>query len=136
MPETDTIPVSASVASTGKGIRYIGNRFYAYSGAIATADSELVHLEFTVQGSGFIVGRMQTTYLSNHNENYLWKVYLNEVAIGQIEHTGSESNAWGMYGMRVVAPSQTRVKITCIGTETPNTNDMGTLFTGRVYGEE
>ena len=129
-----SVQPGASIASTGRGIRYVGNRFYAYTGAIATANSELVHLEFTVQGDGFIVGRMQTTYLSNHNENYLWKVYLNELAIGQIEHSGSESNSWGMYGMRLVVPSQTRVKITCIGTETANTNDMGTLLTGRVYG--
>ena len=34
MPETDTIPVSASVASTGLGIRYIGEHCYAYSGTI------------------------------------------------------------------------------------------------------
>ena len=58
MPETDTIPVSASVASTGKGIRYIGDYAYAYSGtdAITAAAGETTKLEFTT-GSGLIVAQ-------------------------------------------------------------------------------
>ena len=57
MPETDTIPVSASIASTGKGIRYIGDHAYAYSGAVALDNTtdENTYLEFT-SGSGYIVG--------------------------------------------------------------------------------
>ena len=55
MPETDTIPVSASVASTGKGIRYIGDYAWALSGDIATSSTAYIeHLAFTT-GSGFIV---------------------------------------------------------------------------------
>jgi hypothetical protein len=37
MPETDTIPVSASVASTGKDIRYSGSGYwYGFSGELST----------------------------------------------------------------------------------------------------
>ena len=40
MPETDTIPVSASVASTGTGIRYIGDNAYAISGQIGVGTGQ------------------------------------------------------------------------------------------------
>ena len=56
MPDTDTIPVSASIASTGLGIRYIGDHCYAYSGEVNVANVELSLLDFTT-GSGLIVGK-------------------------------------------------------------------------------
>ena len=57
MPETDTIPVSASVASTGLGIRYIGDHCYAYSGEFAASSTaEVTSLSFT-SGSGYITAR-------------------------------------------------------------------------------
>ena len=57
MPETDTIPVSASVASTGKGIRYIGDYAYFYGGANSASTTAENHIDFT-SGAGFIVGRV------------------------------------------------------------------------------
>ena len=54
MPETDTIPVSASVASTGLGIRYIGDWAYANSGWLSVATgADTVLLDFT-SGAGMI----------------------------------------------------------------------------------
>ena len=58
MPETDTIPVSASIASTGLGIRYIGEHAYAYSGVNLLTNSETSYLDFTT-GSGYIVGKIK-----------------------------------------------------------------------------
>ena len=60
MPATDTIPVSASVASTGKGIRYIGDYAYAYSGTIEVTGTttEITMLEFTT-GSGLIKAELR-----------------------------------------------------------------------------
>ena len=58
MPETDTIPVSASIASTGKGIRYIGSHAYAYSGSVGVDNNETTLLEFTT-GAGYITAIFQ-----------------------------------------------------------------------------
>ena len=45
MPETDTIPVSAGIASTGKGIRYIGSGFWAgFSGEITVSQNTNTNL--------------------------------------------------------------------------------------------
>ena len=60
MPETDTIPVSASIASTGLGIRYIGDHAYAYSGTFVASTSEQTVLDFTT-GSGYIVATLTLT---------------------------------------------------------------------------
>ena len=60
MPETDVIPTSASVASTGSGIRYIGDYAYAYSGLAQTEglNSPVTRLEFTT-GSGLIDAKLR-----------------------------------------------------------------------------
>ena len=61
MPETDVIPTSASVASTGPGIRYIGDHCYAMSGAITSTGSatgaDTSYLNF-VTGTGYIVAKI------------------------------------------------------------------------------
>ena len=58
MPGTDAIPVSASIASTGPGIRYIGDWAFAYSGLWLASTTESTELDFTT-GSGIIVGTVQ-----------------------------------------------------------------------------
>ena len=58
MPETDTIPVSASIASTGKGIRYIGNWAYALSGKVACDNTGATIIE-SITGSGFIIANLK-----------------------------------------------------------------------------
>ena len=55
MIEADVIQPSASIASTGPGIRYIGQHAYAYSGAQSMSTTEQTALSFT-SGSGYIVG--------------------------------------------------------------------------------
>ena len=83
MPETDVIPTSASVASTGKGIRYIGDRCYAYSGeqTISASSREAV-LDFTT-GSNLIKSRIITsgTIDSAGSSDYGLEIELNELKI-------------------------------------------------------
>ena len=81
MPETDTIPVSASVASTGLGIRYIGEHCYAYSGTIEPG-GEATALNFTT-GSGYIVGRfeMNADFKGGGGNDYAVKIKFNENTI-------------------------------------------------------
>ena len=53
MTEADVIQPSASIASTGLGLRYIGNRCYGLSGAIALANNSVDQFNFT-SGAGAI----------------------------------------------------------------------------------
>ena len=68
MPETDTIPVSASVASTGPGIRYIGDHAYAYSGVITVNNTTTTLLDFTT-GVGYIVAKYQPSVNTDTSDN-------------------------------------------------------------------
>ena len=58
MTEADVIQPSASIASTGKGIRYIGNWAYAFSGKEIINATNADLLDFTT-GSGFILADIQ-----------------------------------------------------------------------------
>ena len=78
MPDTDTIPVSASVASTGLGIRYIGDFAYAYSGPVAADNTATALLDFT-SGSGVFVGVYCPMYMTGglQSRDYVFLVKLN-----------------------------------------------------------
>ena len=74
MPETDTIPVSASVASTGKGIRYIGNHAYAYSGIVAVDTNLTTLLDFSVDNN-YIISKFQPFYDdADQGDNVLFEI--------------------------------------------------------------
>ena len=85
MPHTDAIPASASIASTGKGIRYIGNWAYAYSGLIGvvTSTSPLTALEFNT-ASNMIDAKFLWSYdppAINTNQSLTFEILMNDEII-------------------------------------------------------
>jgi len=95
MPHTDTIPVSASIATTGKSIIYISEGFWAgWSGPVAIAQAGysdlfnfnspaialLIRFEFGIFDSTMAAG-----------EAVRLKILLNDLAVMErrIEYTGS-----------------------------------------------
>ena len=92
MPETDTIPVSASIASTGKGIRYIGGHCFAYSGSHpATAAGHTAMLDFTSQ-SGYIIAKIAFGNTSASADHIEFEIKLNgEVVMAAIADAIGES---------------------------------------------
>jgi len=57
MAEAEGIPPTASTASVGFGINYLGEHTYSYSGEIVQSGSLQTMLEFT-SGAGYIVSKM------------------------------------------------------------------------------
>ena len=55
MAMAESLPPDASTASTGLGLRYIGQHVYAFSGAQGMSTGEQTALNFT-SGSGYILG--------------------------------------------------------------------------------
>ena len=82
MPDTDTIPVSASVASTGPGIRYIGDHAYGYSGVITQSTSFQNYFNFT-SGAGYIVADINFAgdYDELSTSNITFRIQLNQVVV-------------------------------------------------------
>ena len=136
MPETDTIPVSASIASTGKGIRYIGDYCYGLSGEVENAaggsSTMSTLLEFTT-GSGMIMG------------NFLWGIkhagagdsYTFIKFNDQLVFTAVVIETGGGVPFNpviMVVPPFTKVTMLW-GIDGATKNATG-VFTGRVYGAE
>ena len=138
MPETDVIPASASVASVGKGIRYIGRHAYAYNTAPASEVASNI-LEFTT-GSGYIVGTIQL------NANVLASdpptgviatldVTLNGETAILLKATSIDALTPASASCDIILPPLTRVAAS-IDTNSNTSTYIGSVaLTGRVYGE-
>jgi len=136
MPHTDVIPTSASIASTGLGIRYVGNWAYATSGVVAIAGSEVSALEGTT-GTGIIVGDIQFFTDQSAGDNYNFKIYYNDVAVVQaILSATHDSPPYGYYPINVVIPPFTDIKVTLSNASQSVARNWTILLGGRVYGAE
>ena len=136
MPETDTIPVSASVASIGPGIRYIGDYAYAYSGQVTSSGSDMVTLlEFTT-GAGLIDFRWEFDYDSNSGNNAVYQLLLNDITVASIFVNGGVSTPSDERQHQIIVPPLTKVLF-----QAKNHTGVDTIFfygrmSGRVYGDK
>jgi len=135
MPETDTIPVSASTASVGKGIRYLGTEHcYAFSGEVVPGGAgaaDTVMLDFTT-GSGYIVGLLswQNDASSSADEFYNFTINGTTFFHGRYANAVDASND---QPYSLILPPFTHL-IVKMGTT--GASKMTATFTGRVYGAE
>ena len=134
MTEADVIQPSASIASTGKGIRYVGNWAYAYSGIIAVSNSEKTLLDFT-SGAGVIVMQGEAFNPSQSNDDLIFKIYMNDVIV-QADTMWNVQFYYGPTGPNLIIPPLTHVKVTCENLTAATNRDVNYLLTGRVYGAE
>jgi len=139
MPHPDAIPVSASIASVGKGIRYVGNYAYALSGKYPAEDT-LPHivLEFTT-GSGVIVAELQFNGFVDDDApdsrtagNCI--IYFNDITVALITTGDSSRDSPHSQTTKLIIPPLTlvRVEVDSAGTEADQYATI-TIF-GRVYG--
>ena len=140
MPETDTIPVSASIASPGLGIRYIGNYVYAYSGTYGAAQAASTKLDFT-SGSGVIIGVFQlNTPVSTGTgiQASTAQIFFNDEKIALIKTLGSTSNQGfsSSQTQELIIPSFTKVEVIVTSTDDQAGQLGSVVITGRVYGAE
>ena len=131
----EAVPSNASVASTGKGIRYVGNYAYGYSGTYAADAASHVVLDFTT-GAAIIVGMIKVNGalnpLSSSVANTNGQIKLNGQTIGAGPMSTALDNPY-YYFEKVIIPPLTRVQVLINFHET-DSNDVATaLFTGRVY---
>jgi len=129
------VPPEASVVQVGKGIHYVGNWAYAYSGIRASAPdpNDALFLDFT-SGAGFIVADLQCfNHATNGAGNNLqYQVFLNDNMV--IAQTNFDQN--NPYNrLRMVIPPFTRFVVK-VDNLSGSTDDASISLTGRVYGTE
>ena len=141
MPETDTIPVSASIASTGLGIRYIGDHCYAFGGLTEATEDPTTVISFT-SGSGYIVGVFQVNAAYDDDNPAAASI----ATLGAIKFNGITIAIIGCGGgtpdrrpssvtQDVIIPPRTQV-VCEIDSVTTADRYNSLTFTGRVYGEK
>ena len=137
MTEADVQP-SASIASVGKGIRYIGNRAYAYSGEFGTASTEFTVLDFTT-GSGYILGEFTFNAavrmaLVDVGAICAFSLQFNDEVISKVKIDTNDKDMQSQGYQRVVIPPYTKVLVSVNCSEDTASEKITVTFTGRVYG--
>lgn len=133
MEEAEGIPPTASTASAGLGIRYVGDWAYATSGVVAIAGSEVSALEGTT-GTGIIVGDIQFFSDQTAGDNFNFRIYYNDVAVVQtILSATHDTPPYGYYPISVVIPPFTDIKVALSNTSQGVARNWTILLGGRVY---
>ena len=137
MALAESLPLtpSASVAATGLGIRYMGDRCYAYSGATTiTSGSYADGLNFTT-GNGFILAKLQIWTADVTGADLFYQITLNGVVmVQQANNNPSGSGAAGMETpVILLLPPFSEVEVS--GQRGSGSDyDVYFTLTGRVYG--
>ena len=139
MTEADVIQPSASIASTGKGIRYIGEHVYALSGAIESGGSassaDTSYLNF-VSGAGYIVAKINwlNNQTSDTADNFI-NIKFNDVTVfaGRFK-TGSDANHQNPKTLHLLIPPLTKFEFLFDSSAAAVSNTV--VLVGRVYGAD
>ena len=133
MPETDVIPTSASIASTGKGIRYVGNWAYANSGEVNVTNVTTTLLDFT-SGTGVIRGKIQFNMLAQTADDFLYYVYFNDTIIQGYFVLEAYRRGKPDTPLEIIIPPLTHVKLTAQNESSTSSYKQIVTLVGRVYG--
>ena len=141
MTEADVIQPSASIASPGLGLRYIGKEHcYAFSGTFAAKTTDQTLLDFTT-GSGYIIATLTMTAPFRMLAGSLvdgrirgFQLDFNGQTVGMYKIDSQQEDMPSVVEAQILIPPFTAVVLTCLD-DTAATTYLGTAnLTGRVYG--
>jgi len=135
----EAVAPEASVASTGLGLRYIGEHVYAYNTVDSNQIAQTV-LEFTT-GAGYILFEAYFTGPTkfedpNTGREANWQISLNGTVIATAHTDTSESEIVQQGQLKFIAPPFTTVKIETDANDDTPVYLNSAVLTGRVYGAE
>jgi len=139
MAEAEGIPPTASVASVGPGINYVGDRVFAFSGLNVSSVTPITVFSFST-GEGLIVGEFQVNAGYDDDDaaasaaSTLATIKFNGISIAIIGCGGATPDRRpSSITQPVVIPPWTKVLCTIDSVdEADQYNSM--TFIGRVYG--
>jgi len=138
MAEAEGIPPTASVASVGPRINYVGEWAYAYSGNLQINTSSVEHLSFTT-GDGYILAKLycngstaDSDVLDGHTS--LFHIQFNNVIIAVIKTETATEDMPQSDDIRVLIPPFTTVLVDVLSSSTSGGFKTSVTLTGRVYG--
>jgi hypothetical protein len=81
---------SGNPTGTGSNINYVGKHAYMYSGVVAVPNSETKLLEASVAANQYIVAKLQIFNGSVSNDDFVYKVKINDEII--LQYTIGQTN--------------------------------------------
>jgi len=126
-----SITASTYSATTGLGLRYIGNHFYALSGVISFG-SETTLID-TTTGTGYSHANVQFGMPGATSGDVTTRVYFNNIIVMGHE-TNDSATLDRRDALKLIIPPDTLVKITIELSAGSSTAFCS--ITGRVYGAE
>ena len=137
---TKAVQPNASVASTGLGIRYIGEHCYAYSGMHNVASNNVEHLSF-ISGSGVIVGTISCMGSVDTANSALggvtaFTIAYNGVITFKIKTDTEAEDMPSVQTVPIIIPPFTVVEVNADSNNADVGLETSATITGRVYGAE
>ena len=125
-------PGSGGTAGVGKGVNYVGEHAFAYSGNVAATSDETTLLEFST-GSSYLVGTVQVSSGDDSNDDLRMVLYLNgEIISAEIYTNTYNAYVDGYNDKAIIIPPYSIFKATIdVLAGTPTNVQM--MFKGRVY---
>tara|TARA_Y100000310_G_scaffold249003_1_gene254999 strand:+ start:200 stop:622 length:423 start_codon:yes stop_codon:yes gene_type:complete len=138
MAEAEGMPPTASVASVGPRINYIGGHCYAYNNASMSTDVNTV-LSFTT-GEGYIQGVIELTGPVSFTSGGVpsgdvvgLRIKFNDVVIAYIKSETSNEDMQIPSYLNVIIPPYTQVDCAFVNGSTASAYVQSVSMTGRVY---
>ena len=137
MPHEASVQPEASTVSTGKGLRYVGNWIYGFSGLVTVQNSPVALFE-TTTGSGLIVCQIGMFTSDSSSNNAEIVVSLNDIKVIAFEVLNTTQGDYlnGFAPMDLIIPPFTKFELTAVNTTSSSEMSWYSTLTGRVYGAE
>jgi len=125
-----------SFTGAAEALEYVGQHAYAYSGAVAVANSEVTLINFEI-GNSLFVGTWSGYFNQASNaaielDDYRFVLYLNGVQIMAIETSDSASQNRNI-NRDLIIPPFTTVLITCQNYSGTSSNNLAACMTGEIF---
>jgi len=133
---TEAVLSTASIASTGPGIRYIGSNWaYGFSGIVGCTNLNTLIMEFTT-GAGLIDMQLVVMNSSGSGDDFLYTLYLNDIISVQWYALGVQDPLAGKNPIPLLIPPFTKFTLRGDNQGATTERNHTANFIGRVYGTE
>ena len=136
MAKAEGIPPTASVASPGLGLHYIGRHCYAYN-IFGVSTTAVTHLDFT-SGDGYIIGNFQCNGAADmdnigRGQETVFQIKFNGLTILQLKTSSETDDNNPTVFNQILIPPFTHL-IMAADSDAANFGKTSVAFVGRVYG--
>ena len=124
-------PVGGSFTGPAQALELVGDRCYAYSGALTVTDADTTLFEFQT-GNYYAVVEWFPIFFESTTDNMSWTIFLNEAKVQRNEADSTTDNNESV-PLRLVLPAYTNLKMVAFNEQSSTGRSVGSTLTGRIY---